>query len=400
MKASGASVDPSLVANLRATSHSVDWTLDTPQHESSSAWYWLWKTPKMRYEDARSLNRFRDSPAAVSHNFVYTGKGGYFYSPYLMSDRDRIIKLFFQWAEGSLLDFQLGDIIPSCTAGKVYGFPNWCLYQMTPSSLTHSLSHTHSHTLTLTHSLSHTHSRFRSQSYSYFYSKGDIRVSYSVKDPKRVSGVGGIQTGSRGSLFGERPITLTSHVTKNTNRSVGLLHEGFLSTDEMIAVEAWASKQFTLFARAIFFLWSLYIAHLVSVFWAVPHQLWSTRHILRALAITGISISLCWIYAVRSYGAEQGLATYDQLSTILIAVSTVALTWDVLQLSKFFTAANVGPMKPHEPHDHYSQQHNGWSGRGGFNAVWCHIMRMCDAPPDWRQEITYDTDDSPENSPQ
>lgn len=80
------------------------------------------------FEDIRFL---RFSEAYNEHGFVYdyseAHQQGYFFSPYSQSSAELLAKSFLQFLEGSLLDFQLGDLLPSCTAGDIriqyYGGP-------------------------------------------------------------------------------------------------------------------------------------------------------------------------------------------------------------------------------------------------------------------------------------
>ncbi|KAL9650212.1 hypothetical protein ABK040_014868 [Willaertia magna] len=52
------------------------------------------------------------------HNFKYIGNG-YFFSPYQSSNLEKAIKLFGQFLEGSLLDWQIGDLFSNCEAGDI-----------------------------------------------------------------------------------------------------------------------------------------------------------------------------------------------------------------------------------------------------------------------------------------
>ena len=51
--------------------------------------------------------------------FAYVGQGGYFFSPYRASALEDLARASGQWLEGSLLNWQLGDLMPSCAAGDL-----------------------------------------------------------------------------------------------------------------------------------------------------------------------------------------------------------------------------------------------------------------------------------------
>eukprot|EP00743_Colponemidia_sp_Colp-15_P002657 GILK01002879.1.p1 GENE.GILK01002879.1~~GILK01002879.1.p1 ORF type:complete len:430 (+),score=48.13 GILK01002879.1:74-1363(+) len=55
---------------------------------------------------------------AYQQHFTYT-KDGYFYGSYQKSNFERVAKLFGEYLEGSLLDFQIGDLFNICEAGDI-----------------------------------------------------------------------------------------------------------------------------------------------------------------------------------------------------------------------------------------------------------------------------------------
>ncbi|KAJ3213158.1 hypothetical protein HDU67_003211 [Dinochytrium kinnereticum] len=65
---------------------------------------------------------FDTSPAATTattvNRFTYVG-GGYFFSAYQPSTAERILRMAGTWLEGSILDFQIGDLFSACQAGDV-----------------------------------------------------------------------------------------------------------------------------------------------------------------------------------------------------------------------------------------------------------------------------------------
>lgn len=58
------------------------------------------------------------SPAATEHNFRYVGNG-YFYSKYEPSGWELLLRGAAMTAEGTLLDYQLGDLFRTCQAGDI-----------------------------------------------------------------------------------------------------------------------------------------------------------------------------------------------------------------------------------------------------------------------------------------
>jgi len=66
-----------------------------------------------------SLKDFVSSPAVANDKFFYTGNDGWFLSKYDPSTMEKAMKMAFQYAEGTLFDFQLGDLFSVCDAGDV-----------------------------------------------------------------------------------------------------------------------------------------------------------------------------------------------------------------------------------------------------------------------------------------
>jgi len=66
-----------------------------------------------------SLKDFVTSPAYLHDQFFYTGNNGWFLSKYNPSGAERAMKMAFEYIEGTLFDFQLGDLFSVCEAGDV-----------------------------------------------------------------------------------------------------------------------------------------------------------------------------------------------------------------------------------------------------------------------------------------
>jgi len=66
----------------------------------------------------QGLEGTKNSPG-LENNFYYTGSDGWFLSKYDPSTSERLMKAAFQYAEGTLFDFQLGDLFSTCDAGDI-----------------------------------------------------------------------------------------------------------------------------------------------------------------------------------------------------------------------------------------------------------------------------------------
>ena len=154
-----------------------------------------WIPDRSRYENTSTLKRPRSGPAEHG-NFVYVGNG-YFFSPHSSSTLEKMMKLFGQYVEGSLLDFQFGDIMPSCTAG-------------------------------------------------------DIRISYTIQDPNTVSVLGQVDGEARGS-----ELNLKNIKTEN-GLDVGMVHAGTLSAHQIIEKELSDSQMAAIIFRLISIVWAFF----------------------------------------------------------------------------------------------------------------------------------------------
>ena len=116
-------------SSIRAPARKVDWTQHAVRELRwyDGAWSWLetnvlpvWVADafadRQRYEFVRNLAGLHESEAGRSHSFTYVG-GGYIFSPYVPKAHEVLFKMFVEHLEGSLFDWQIGDLFPSCTAG-------------------------------------------------------------------------------------------------------------------------------------------------------------------------------------------------------------------------------------------------------------------------------------------
>ncbi len=171
-----------------------------------------------RYEALQSLKNMPYSSAATSDNFVYAGQGGYFFSPYESTTASKLFNLFTQYLEGSLFDWQIGDLMPSCVAG-------------------------------------------------------DVRFYYEVQDPNVVSVLGQM------TMVGEKmdtkvPIVIKPRtmmiegITTNTNAqetTIGLVHSGSRSAVDMLVAEDADSRNRATLYRVLVLLWSIPASRVLGV---------------------------------------------------------------------------------------------------------------------------------------
>lgn len=181
-------LDGSLLTDLRAPVRKIEWSPGgIPPRPSLFA---QWFPDTTRYASLSELSEVPHSPAAVKDQFVYVGQGGYFYSPFRSSNFQSLMKYFVQYLEGSLLDWQLGDLMPSCTAG-------------------------------------------------------DIRISYKVQDPEDISIVAQV---SNNNLSDGR-LRLEPVQTLKRGEPLKLVHAGELTIYEIIEAEARNSRLSTYLPR-------------------------------------------------------------------------------------------------------------------------------------------------------
>lgn len=170
----------------RAKSRYVNWT----RQPTPSFWH-RWFPDQTRYENISDLHY---SHTVQTSDFVYVGDG-YFFSPYRSSHIESYFKYFMQYVEGTIFDWQLGDLMPSCEAG-------------------------------------------------------DIRLKYMVQDPAQISVLGQI------AFFSAKEKIIRPIKTKS-GMDVGFVHGGVHSAEEMIATEEASSYWFAVLVRMIMLVWSV-----------------------------------------------------------------------------------------------------------------------------------------------
>jgi hypothetical protein len=162
--------------------------------------FWLrWMPDKSRYEDSSDLANW-ELPG-----FTHVGDG-YFFSAFQASRNANLFKYFMQYLEGTLFDWQIGDLMPSCEAG-------------------------------------------------------DIRIRYDVQDPMDVSILGQVSSHSR-ALNLRNPVI--QPIKTSNGRDVGLVHYGFHTAEDMIIAEDWDSFMKACILRLLLLLWSIAITRSVG----------------------------------------------------------------------------------------------------------------------------------------
>ncbi|KAL3810891.1 hypothetical protein ACHAXA_009662 [Cyclostephanos tholiformis] len=193
-----------------------------------------------RYETLSLLRDTPNSKAALRDNFVYVGRGGYFFSPYESpSTYGKLFNYFVQYLEGSLFDWQVGDLMPSCTAG-------------------------------------------------------DLRFRYEVQDPNIVSILGQVDA-SRDRV--EDGIRITPRAMTTTNgqvdaaSTIGLVHAGRRSARAMLVDEDADSRFRANIVRVVLLLfWSIPASRLGGV--ALGREMGLSSVVVQAMGALGLCATL------------------------------------------------------------------------------------------------------------
>jgi len=261
--------------------------------------FWArWMPDRTRYENTSDLyNTQPTSYAAQTYNFVYVGDG-YFFSPYRATSYESLFKYFVQYVEGSLFDWQIGDIMPSCTSG-------------------------------------------------------DIRVWYQVQDPKTVSFLG--QATSFASFSQTNTVTVEPHRAQN-GVSVGFVHVGAQSVEEMIVAEDSDSWWQAFIPRIFLILWSISLSRLIGA--VIGRNVSNAKRPTQVASagavwcgVVGISWVFIWGYS---------------LDTVFMILLCLGLLFVVKQFPPPLSESTAG-----------------------LKAGWCMLARWAHLPPKWRIEDTY-----------
>lgn len=209
--------------------------------------FWLrWIPDRSRYENISLLSndpRNNKRHLALSEHaeqFVYVGDG-YFFLPHEASTMERLFKTFGEYLEGTLFDWQLGDIMPSCTAG-------------------------------------------------------DIRIRYTVQDPDTISILG--QLHDMGDGGGRISSRLNIQPFKaNNGRKVGLVHEGHIDALSMISKEEWNSFLNVSIFRVLLIFWALAMSRLLgSIFGMTMAKAKKRTQVAFAFCIWSLFMGTVWSF--------------------------------------------------------------------------------------------------------
>mmetsp|Transcript_44014 Transcript_44014/g.66305 ORF Transcript_44014/g.66305 Transcript_44014/m.66305 type:complete len:550 (-) Transcript_44014:177-1826(-) len=293
-------LDPSMLSNSvrGAKWRAVNWVLGgIPQPSFFNRHFPRWFPDHTRYERINELHGIDRSPAATRDNFIYVGQGGYFFSAYESSMQSSMFKYFMQYVEGTLFDWQLGDLMPSCTAG-------------------------------------------------------DVRFRYEVQDPAVVSVLGEtVMPKKKGAAQ-----VLNTRKMSN-GESVGLVHVGYKTPDEMIAAADSDSFWSAMLPRALLLIWAIPFSRLLGAF--LGKEVSGSSSLLQFASVIGVSFCL-----LGSAWAFQWGMSVDVTFALVLGAIGLSMT----------TSPNMAKS----------------SSPGGLNATWCMLARWAGAPPDWRMEDSYE----------
>jgi len=252
-----AHLDPNMLSSgvrnqpYRRIEFTPDGTAPPPSFFSRLFSFSFGPTRRTRFEPLQLLKDTPNSPAAIHDNFVYVGQGGYFFSAYESATSSKLFNFFAQYLEGSLFDWQMGDLMPSCTSG-------------------------------------------------------DIRFYYQVQDPTIVSVVGQLKSMQNSNMLQITPRTMNG-IGDEKSSTIGLVHSGHHSAQAMLMTEDSDSKNKALLVRALFFLWSIPASRLMGV--AFGRELGNSSFAVQAEGVIGMFFTLLsalWLIIWgESYGAME-----------------------------------------------------------------------------------------------
>jgi len=310
-KKKGGSIDAKLDANMLSSGirqqpyRRVEFTPNgqTPPPSMFSRFFsYFGSTRPTRYEPLQLLKDTPNSPAAIHDNFVYVGQGGYFFSAYESQTASKLFNYFAQYLEGSLFDWQLGDLMPSCTAG-------------------------------------------------------DVRFYYEVQDPTTVSVLGQLSSQTAANELKITPRTLNG-IGDTTSSTIGLVHAGRHSPQDMLLAEDSDSKNKANFVRVLLFLWSIPASRMCGL--AFGRELGESSFTIQTEGVIGLFLTLLSTMWLIVWGETFG------------AKETAIL---------FFCGGTFG----------YLALKSAVRSGGGLavRRVYCRILKWANAPPEWRVEDSY-----------
>ena len=251
---------PSVLQNARSPLRAVDFGLGASLTWTEKIRAWLGLTAETkRFEDIAGLDAARNSPAS-KEGFAYVGLGGYFFAPHNNPSMvSWLAKAFFEHLEGTLTDWQFGDLMPSCTAG-------------------------------------------------------DIRIRFYVRDPEIISTIGMVMAdsrfegaeerregGKRASLDA-RQVAIEAFTTVDHQTEIGFTHGCMRSARAMLHVEAAGAFWQRFFARVLLAPWAFVVSQLAGAFLGLemrpgrgePVPTPRTCALAAAFGVWGSVVALTW----------------------------------------------------------------------------------------------------------
>ena len=263
------SVLPELSQNIRGVSRPVAWSFNgnpMPRTFFQRMFDSLFGAPPpTRWEDVRTGLRFSiHSIAAQQHKFLYTNTAeGWFFSPYTAPTWAKLLRGFGQFVEGSMFDWQIGDI---------YDLYNGC-------------------------------------------TAGDIRVRFSVTDPRTISVVGGVRKAKY-----DTPSEIGSYHVDFADFDINIMHAGEHTAHEMFDNETKEAYSAAWYRRFLCILSGLSAAYLLHKYANIPES-------PDAVVFAGLGLSLCILFGV--WATAYGLTDWDgaetSFSTIVAGVVGVSI---------------------------------------------------------------------------
>ena len=262
---------PEVSKAIRGVSRSVSWTRNREPMPRTFIQgitdYLFGAPPPSRWEEVASLVDTVHSPAAHDHQFLYTNTAeGWFFSPYTAPTWDTVLRGFGQFVEGSLFDWQIGDLydkLNGCTAG-------------------------------------------------------DIRVRFSVVDPLTISVVGGARKHT------DRTPEIGTHHVRSVDFELNIMHAGEHSADSMFDNETKEAYHSAWSKRFLSLLTGLASTILIQKYTG----LWmKDRADEKFFFLAWAGLSLCFLFGVWAavYGLNDFKGADTAIETIVVGVSGVVL---------------------------------------------------------------------------
>jgi len=264
---------PEVSSAVRGVSRSVAWTFNKnpmPRTFFQNIFDGLFGAPPpTRWEDVGSgLANTMGSIATYEHKFLYTNTAeGWFFSAYTAPTWQKLLRGFGQYLEGSLFDWQIGDL---------YDLYNGC-------------------------------------------TAGDIRVRFSVVDPRTISVIGEARKGQQGQ--GARAQVGSFHVSA-VNFDVGIMHAGEHSAQDMFENETKEAYGDAWYKRFFAIVSGLAVAYLMRKYAGMPEPN-NGGAFLTATA----GLSLCILFGVwaAAYGLDDWSGADTSKETVIVGIAGLFL---------------------------------------------------------------------------